>query len=788
MLDWAKIAAKVEYALTLEGEALTSFLSSFEGTQEQIHIQRLLERAQHATGFLATSASEHACNEELLELGTLIGSWKIMQHLGRGGMGEVYKACRADGLYEQTVALKLIQGMSESRAALFEVERRRLALMNHPGIARIIDGGTSDDGRPYMAMEFVDGVAIDDYVAKHQLDLDAKLQLFISVCKSVAHAHGQLVLHRDIKPQNVLVDEQSNTRLIDFGIASTLDDDIAGTGAFSLATAAPEQLKGEVASVQTDVFSLGLLLHEMLIGKRPTRLESGGMQADSSANMSPDLLAIVNKAIALEPENRYGSVSSMCDDISAFLSCHPVSAREGGRFYRTVKFIKRYPIANAFALIALLSLTGGLASSINFAQHAQSEAERANVALSESQVNLERARFFLSRADLFHATQSAYADTLQSMFGGEADVDRQTKILKERWQQAYDLRNDDPNTAAFLSYAIGRHFLFRNDYLTAMEILQAWVTDEYGPTELLGYARQLLAVTYSAVGREADALPLLRQTEKWLASSFEAASPDHIAAATQIANISRAEEDVLAAEALLLKGLEVEQNDQIRMYFWNQTSKMRQIRGDFAAAYQAMKEVVNIIDAKPLLEISGTDTGLLNLANFELWHTQDLNAAQTLADRVIQTAFDNKGESRELGIAYSVKAKIHMISGEAEQALLLSGKARELAEKYSSVDSNTTILININHAEILASLGRPNAKGLIGELSEQINGLKKSANMHQRVLLAEALVTLHLDGVDAAKQRYLSLPIDSKLISKDLELSYIHQKLAAVDVAPKNKA
>lgn len=784
MLDWAKITANTEYALTLDEQALTSYLDTVSDAKEKLHIQRLLKQERRNTGFLATCALVGVSEETLIENGTLIGPWEIVHHLGRGGMGDVYEARRADGLYEQTVALKLIQGLSPARAELFETERRRLALMNHSGIARIIDGGTSSDGRLYMAMEFVNGVPITEYVAKNKLNTKSTLKLFLGLCHAVAHAHGQLILHRDIKAQNVLVDDQATTRLIDFGIASDLDDTEQGHGAFSIATAAPEQLQGKSISVQTDVFALGVLLHELLTENSPVRQKDSGMQADKSAISNQDLYAIIEKALSLEPDARYASVSSLANDISAFLKGNPVSARKGGWIYSASKFIQRYPIANAFALIAVISLLSGLAISVKFANNAQMEAERANQALAESEVNLARAQFFLDRADTFHATQSAYADMLQSMFGAEADVDKQTRILKERWQQAYELRKDDPNNAAFLSFAIGRHFLFRNDYLTAIAILQPWVEEEYGPGGLIGFARHLLAIAYYSVGREEEALPLLRQTEKWLASSFDQASPNHIAAATQIAILTSSNTDILLAEQLLLEGLKGELADPIKIYFWNQTSKMRQMRSDFNGAYEAMKEVVNIIQDKPLMEISGTDTGLLNLANYELWHTQNLQRAEELVEKVMQTAHEVKGESRELGIAYSILANIRLLEGKTNEALQHSQKAVSIIEKYSGAESDVAILTKVRQAEMYALLKDDEANQMINRLVKESQNSQKKSKVLERVKLADIYITLQLSGLNAAKIRFSELAPNVDAIARNVELTYLMSRLKTLGVTP----
>ncbi|MDT0594939.1 serine/threonine-protein kinase [Glaciecola petra] len=789
MLDWAKISNDVEHALTLDDSALKTYLKTIEGTQEAAHIKRLLQQSNNRMDFLATSISNEGKdklnpeNDNVLEAGSFVGPWQIEHAIGQGGMGDVYQAKRADGLYEQTVAIKVMQGLSPSRAALFEVERQRLALMNHPGIARIIDGGTSADGRLFMAMEFIDGQAITEYIANNNLSLKSQLVMFLHLCNAVEHAHSQLVLHRDIKAQNVLVNQQGKPCLIDFGIASDLEDETGHVAAFSLATAAPEQLKGETVSVQTDVFALGLLLHEIVSGKAAIRQDDGGMQVSNDAIADRDILAIIEKSLALQVENRYSSISSLTDDISDYLDCKPVSARIDTWRYRASKFIQRYPFANLFGLLAVISLTVGLVASLNFAKQADTEAQRAKLALTESEQSLAQANFYLDRADLFHATQSAYADTLQSMFGAEADVDKQTSILKGRWQQAYELRESDPNNAAFLSYAIGRHFLFRNDYLTAIDVFQPWVDEEYGPPALLGFGRQMLAIAYFSVGREQDALPLLRKTEAWMAASFDANTPDHIAAATQIAILTEEPDDITKAEGLLLKGLSVEIVDPLAMYFWNQTSKLRQLRGDFPAAYEAIKEVANIIDAKPLIEISGTDTGLLNLAEFELWHTQDLDRAETIARRVIDTVVAKKGESRELGIAYSVLANRAMLQNDVDAALSYIDQAIPIIEKYSGASSNSSIYVVLDKAEYLALNNDASAKLILRQVADRLSEKKPSSHLDTRLGLAELFVSFQLEGLDAANKLAQEKLLDTEVIQKNIELSFMRERLVSLGVS-----
>ncbi|MEO0818051.1 MAG: serine/threonine-protein kinase [Pseudomonadota bacterium] len=783
MTDWAKLTAGLEHALTLDEGAAEAFLeATIEGDDTLGLARRLLARSKPGGGFMQTggvaddTAGEGAPSD-ILDDGSRIDVWELQGLVGQGGMGQVYRARRADGLYDQTVALKVISRDSALGTARFQNERRRLAQLEHPGIARIVDGGVTPDGRAYMAMEFVDGRPIDKHAGEEGLDRQAKLSLFERLCSAVSHAHARLILHRDIKPENVLVDGGGQVRLIDFGIASELGEDDQQGPALTISSAAPEQLKGEHVSVQTDIFALGVLLHRLLTGAFPQREADGSMVPDAALVKNRDTLAVLDRCLSASPEDRYASVDALREDTLAVLEHRPVDARSGGHIYRIGKFFTRYPLASALGGVAIAALVGGLAASLSFAADAQAEAERTNVALAEAQANLERSEYYLSRADLFFSIQTAYSDTLQSMFGGEADVDQQTEVLVQRWRQAYELREQDPTNAAYLSYAIGRQFLFRNDYLTAIDILKPWVDDGYGPSDLLGYARQLLAVAYMSVGREEEALPMLRETEAWLADGYDAASPDHIAAATQIATITGAEEDIRGAELLLLVGLEQDHGPSINMYFWNQLSRMRQMRGDFSGGYEAMLEVVSIIDATPLMDVSGTDTGRLSLADFELWHTGDIDRAEALATAVLNTARETKGESREMGLAFGALAWVSTERGTPEAARDHIEAAIAITSRYSGETSSSVLNLKLQRAEILADLGDPLARDALDTVRSEFDTAEINATLQERFKLASLYVSAQLEGQEASRNLYLEADLNQDLIRTNLALSYLHARL-----------
>jgi len=273
------------------------------------------------------------------------GRYRVIRLLGQGGMGAVYLAERTDGEVEQQVAIKVVH--SGTNLALFEDrflrERRILASLNHPGVARLFDAGHTGDGRPYLVMEYVNGISIDEYCAP--LGLREVLKLFLAVCDAVAYAHRNLIIHRDLKPSNILVDGSGRPKLLDFGIAKIIDDtDDARTQIRALTPeyASPEQIRGEAYNTATDIYSLAAVLRKLA----------------AKVEIPTDLEFILSKATRIEPEERYVTVDAFAEDIQAFLDNRPVQARSGTGWYRARKFLSRYwiPVAAATAVTASLAL------------------------------------------------------------------------------------------------------------------------------------------------------------------------------------------------------------------------------------------------------------------------------------------------------------------------------------------------------------------------------------------------------------------------------------------------
>jgi serine/threonine protein kinase len=306
------------------------------------------------------------------------GPYRLVRLLGSGGMGAVYLGERSDGEIQQKVAVKLLNteaGRPEWRDRFLK-ERQFLASLNHPSVVRVIDAGHTGDSQPFLIMEYVEGTPID--ICAAQLPLRDRLALFLRVCQGVSHAHGHLIIHRDLKPSNILVDQSGQPKLLDFGIAKLLAETSDATWpAERLLTpnyASPEQLRGEVQTTATDIYSLGAVLYKLLTGRSPHESDvgiSGAMDVAAAAReiqapsrMNPDATTdldyVVRKALRIEPEERYPSVEAFANDIRAFLDSRPVQARSGNTWYRARKFVRRHWLPVIAAALVIASLSAGL--------------------------------------------------------------------------------------------------------------------------------------------------------------------------------------------------------------------------------------------------------------------------------------------------------------------------------------------------------------------------------------------------------------------------------------------
>jgi len=329
-------------------------------------VERLLGQHDAAAGFLEQSVWDLVDTADAKWEHVLIGPYRVVRQLGHGGMGTVFLASREDDEFEQRVAIKLVRRGAGTDGLLqrFRQERQILAALEHPNIARLLDGGTTAGGVPYLVMEYVEGTPIDDYCRAHNLPIDARLRLFLQLCDAVQYAHRGLVIHRDIKPANVLVTADGIPKLLDFGIAklTSAQTNATITGPMTPDYASPEQLAGKLVTTATDVYSLGLLLFELLTGARPFAgvQRTGETEPPRASSVSGlrslrgDLDRILLVALDPDPNRRYASVEKLADDVRRHLDGHPVAARGASLGYRTAKFVRRNKLFVAAAAVAVI--------------------------------------------------------------------------------------------------------------------------------------------------------------------------------------------------------------------------------------------------------------------------------------------------------------------------------------------------------------------------------------------------------------------------------------------------
>jgi serine/threonine protein kinase/Tfp pilus assembly protein PilF len=406
------------------------------------------------------------------------GAYRAVAVVGRGGMSVVYRAERADGQFEQTVALKVMAAYLTGTEFLhrFEMERQLLASLNHHNIARLLDGGLSSTGDPFLITEYVDGQTVDRYCDERKLGVEARLRIFLQVCDAVDCAHRNLVVHRDLKPGNILVSAEGVVKLLDFGTASLLaaQADVTATRARMLTPryASPEQLRGERVNIATDIFSLGVILYELLTGawpfgdpnsilreldrslgdvaaKPPSTVVTEG--AASSRSVTPeqlrrvlrgDISAIVLKALEFDPERRYESVRALAADVENFLNGRPVTARPQTAVYRTRKFLRRRWLPASAAAVFVLGLTGAVVVSVHQARMANAEARRAE---EEARKSARVTRFLRDMFGTGYRTGGTGVTALQMLNASEPSIEKSWK--------------DDPLAEATLRLALGGSYI-----------------------------------------------------------------------------------------------------------------------------------------------------------------------------------------------------------------------------------------------------------------------------------------------------------------------------------------
>lgn len=505
-----------------------------------------------------------AGSEESDSIGGRVGAYRIVSELGAGGMGWVYAAERDDETFERQVAVKVIKRSVATRdvVARFTLERQILASLNHTAIAQLLDGGVTEDGRPYLVMELVDGERIDQWADSQRLDVDARLRLVLQVMEAVEHAHRHMVIHRDLKPSNILVREDGTVKLLDFGIAKLIDGPSAGaeatrTGRRFLTPeyAAPEQLLGEPASAQTDIYSIGILLYELLTGGRPyeggaqgsvlEQVVRGEQPTAPSAAVPPadtrgtppgadgvgydaiyaarsttpeglrrrlrgDIDAVLMRALRARPSERYSTMAAFRDDIERHLAGHAVQARGDARAYRARKFVARHRWPVAAATGAFLLLSG---SALGLALQRGRLIEQTQIAQAATETATREAETAQATTDFLVGLFEANAPTerLGDTLTARALLDRGVERVEEQLE-------GQPEVRAELFRSLGRVHMSMGQQEEALALLEKAV--ELARDSIDG-ADPVLASMLSSLGA---ALDVYRDYDRAEAAYREAAA------------------------------------------------------------------------------------------------------------------------------------------------------------------------------------------------------------------------------------------------------------------------
>jgi eukaryotic-like serine/threonine-protein kinase len=569
--SWKRVEAVLNQALELRPEDRSAFLTRECAGDPELRqeVDSLLATVDKSLGFIEQPLHQVAQRlaEESEGPGSRIQSYQLLRVIGEGGMGKVYLAARADDQYNQQVAIKLLQtGFAQTTAMLlrFRSERQILADLDHPNIARLLDGGVTPSGSPFLAMEYVDGIPIHEYCRANRLSIEQRLRLFVTVCGAVDYAHKHLVVHRDIKPVNILVTKEGTPKLLDFGIAKLIDSEQGAAAQTRTADrlmtpeyASPEQITGAAVTTATDVYALGVVLYELLSGSRPFSLATmtpvelyraicerdPEAPSNRAAKSAPNPLAatkvdgeldnIVLMAMRKEAGERYRSARELGDDLAAYLNGYPVRAKTATLGYRSVKFVRRNRAAVAVAALAIVALVGfsvGMAVLAKRARQQQAIAERESSFLSsifaastpiQARGNQVTARDLLDRGlqrvdRELSGEPEAQAAMLQSIgrsYHALGLYDQAKPLLQRAHQLRKNLFGDEDLRTAESGEDLATTDRLQSEYADAEELFRASLAvreKKLGPNDLL-VAQSLsdLGDCLTQENREAEAEPLL---------------------------------------------------------------------------------------------------------------------------------------------------------------------------------------------------------------------------------------------------------------------------------------
>ncbi|MEP6901504.1 MAG: serine/threonine-protein kinase [Actinomycetota bacterium] len=742
-------------------------------------INELLGEFENARSkdFMSASAieleAEHFADEDSdMRIGQTFGHYKILEKIGAGGMGAIYLAERSDDEFQKRVAVKIIKRGMDTDAILrrFRQERQILAALEHPTIARLLDGGTTVDGLPYLVMEFIEGVPINVYCDENNLDLAERLQLFRRVCAAVSFAHQKLVVHRDLKPSNILVTKDGTPKLLDFGIAKLLNSTDEGETqtnhrVLTPAFASPEQIRGEIVSTASDVYSLGLILREILQIQSPQSKDQSPNedQKPKTKNLSSDLAAIMQTALREDTARRYGSAEKFSEDLRRYLAGLPISARKDTFGYRAGKFLKRNRVGVAALTIIFLMLIGGIfavwrQSQIADRERAKAERRAENLRKLSSSFAVELHDAILNLPGSLPARQLLLTRAVEQLDTLAAESDGNPQLQDELAQGYYNL-SQLPNA----NLAV-----IEQNTQKGIAIYQKLLADEppnitYRKQLARGYTLQ--SNVQKVRGDTSGALSLLQKSIKILESVI-ADEPEVIEHRRFLQEVEGETAAILMMMGRARESLEISRKVQA---LGEQLIKSGNIDNkDFERFYSVLhydecKSLTYLGDYQTSLELLRTDLPIVvsqaaahpndTRYRYELWAYQrslaltlersgdkkgaleSLQTALELIGGLQKTSLDDIGYQRNTSFTHLALGQYFIRQNQAEKALPHLRQAREMSEKIFAKDAQKGETLE-DLARIHSGFG--NALVLLGKHEDGLKNLRESLSFYEKALEGDA--------------------------------------------------
>jgi len=685
-------------------------------TPVRLRLDRLLRELDDAdpflqaggplTGPLGEAVAEDLDREEALPPGTQVGAFRVLDELGRGGMAVVYRAERVDGGFTQQVALKLIKRGADTDDLLqrFRLERQIHASLAHPGIARLHDGGTAPDGRPFFAMELVEGERIDRYCAGRGLGLDARIDFCIQVARAVEHAHRHLVVHRDLKPSNILVNEAGEIKLLDFGIAKLLGDAADASADRTVTSqrmltpqyASPEQVRGGPVTTASDVYQLGLLLFELVTGRAAQPLdgltpseaervisEAPAPRPSSAAWADPlcrqwardlrgEIDTIVLKALEKDPARRYGSAAQLADDLLRYRQGLPVHARPNSIAYRAAKFLDRHRVAAA-AAFGVTALVVALVVFYNVRLAAERDAARREAATSSAVATFV--------ADLFQSNDP----------NRSAGENLRARDLLDRGASRIDTDlAGQPEVQARLMTVVGDIYRQLGAYEPSVQLHERAVAARRARLppdhpELADSLHALGSVLY-LTGRFAEARPLLEEALRIREAAFGQDRAEVADSLDGLGMLSRRLNDHDAARDLTERALAIRERVQGPTHqrvgqTLNNLGLVYQVRGEYQLAQARYERALAVHEANHGPEHPLVGTTLGNLAEVKRI-SGDLAGAQPLLTRSLAITTKTLGPDHpDTGTAHNALGSLYYAMQRYDEARAMFERAEQIYTK-----------------------------------------------------------------------------------------------------------